>query len=429
MKILVIGSGGREHTLCWAFNKSRRVEKIFCANGNQGIAETAECVDILPDDIQGLKIFAAQNHIDLTFVGSENPLALGIVDEFGKHGLKIIGSSQTASQLESSKSFAKGFMSRNNIPTAKYETANSVDEAVNIIESGIFGDKNATVVVKADGLAAGKGVIIAENRREAKKAINELAQTVGEAAAQKIVLEECLIGDEVSVLLFADGKNFALMPPCRDHKRIGEGDTGTNTGGMGTISDAALLSEQQLKQITKTIIEPTLTGAAFEGFPFAGILFLGLMLTKDGIKVLEYNVRFGDPETQVILVRLKTDLLDICEAIGTQTLSQLKIQWEEGSSACVILASKGYPQKPVTGDIIYGLDKLKAMRDLNVFHSGTSKDKKGNFITSGGRVLGVTATGENLDYALKKVYQAVGKIKWDGIQYRRDIGKTLNSPK
>ncbi len=347
MKVLIVGSGGREHALCWSFNKSKRVKKIFCANGNQGIAETAECVDIIPNDIKGLRKFVTQNNIDLTFVGSENPLALGIVDEFEKHGLKIIGATQTASQLESSKSFAKDFMSRYDIPTAKYKIANTTDEAVNILESGIFGDENAPVVVKADGLAAGKGVIVAANYSEAKKAINELAQTVGKTAAQKIVLEECLIGEEVSVLLFADGKNFALMPPCRDHKRIGEGDTGANTGGMGTITDAALLSEQQIKQITKTVIEPTLKGTTAEGFPFVGILFLGLMMTKDGIKVLEYNVRFGDPETQVILVRLKTELLDICEAISTQTLSQLKIQWEEGSSACVILASKGYPQKPV----------------------------------------------------------------------------------
>jgi phosphoribosylamine--glycine ligase len=423
MKVLIVGSGGREHALCWSFNKSKRVKKIFCANGNQGIAETAECVDIIPNDIKGLRKFVTQNNIDLTFVGSENPLALGIVDEFEKHGLKIIGATQTASQLESSKSFAKDFMSRYDIPTAKYKIANTTDEAVNILESGIFGDENAPVVVKADGLAAGKGVIVAANYSEAKKAINELAQTVGKTAAQKIVLEECLIGEEVSVLLFADGKNFALMPPCRDHKRIGEGDTGANTGGMGTITDAALLSEQQIKQITKTVIEPTLKGTTAEGFPFVGILFLGLMMTKDGIKVLEYNVRFGDPETQVILVRLKTELLDICEAISTQTLSQLNIEWEEGSSACVILASKGYPQKPVTGDIIYGLDKLKGIQDLNVFHSGTSKDKNGNCITSGGRVLGITAKGENLDYALNNVYQAVNEINWNGMQYRRDIGK------
>ncbi len=424
MKVLVVGSGGREHALCWSFNKSQKVKKIFCANGNQGISETAECVDILPNDIRRLRSFAVQNNIDLTFVGSEIPLALGIVDEFKKHGLKIIGVTQTASQLESSKSFAKDFMSRYHIPTAQYKSANSANEAVKILESGIFGDENAPVVVKADGLAAGKGVVVAANRREAKKAINELVKKVGKAAAQKIVLEECLIGEEVSLLLFADGKNFALMPPCRDHKRIGEGDTGANTGGMGTITDSKLLNEQQIKQITEAVIEPTLSGAAFEGFPFAGILFLGLMLTNDGIKVLEYNVRFGDPETQVILVRLKTDLLDICEAISAQTLSQLNIEWEEGSSACIILASKGYPQMPVTGDIIYGLDKLKGIQDLSVFHSGTSKDQNGNFITFAGRVLGITVKGENLDKALKKAYQVVNEIKWNGMQFRSDIGKT-----
>lgn len=423
MKILIVGSGGREHALSWAFNKSPKVEKIFCARGNQGIAEIAECVDISPEDIQGLKNFAAENNIDITFVGSENPLALGIVEEFEKIGLKIIGASQKASQLESSKSFAKDFMFRHKIPTAQFKAANSSREAIEILESGVFGDENTPVVVKADGLAAGKGVVVAANRREAKTAVTELEGVVGLAAAERIVLEECLVGDEVSLLLFSDGTNFALMPPCRDHKRIGENDTGANTGGMGTFTDAALLSEKQLKQITELIIKPTMKGAAAEGFPFAGILFIGLMLTENGIKVLEYNVRFGDPETQSILVRLKTDLLDICEAIHAQTLSKLNIEWEKGSSACVILASKGYPQTPLTGDIIYGLDKLSGIKDLNIFHSGTAKDSGGNLITSGGRVLGVTAKCENLDSALEKAYQAVGRIEWNGMQFRHDIGR------
>lgn len=423
MKVLVVGGGGREHALCRAFSKSERVKKIFCANGNQGISEIAECVNILPEDIQGLRQFAAENNIDLTFVGSENPLALGIADEFSNYGLKIIGASKSAARLEASKSFAKDFMSRHKIPTAEYKTANSIDEAVKILESNVFGDKDAPIVVKADGLAAGKGVVVAENHAEAVKAVHGLTQTVGDVAVQKIVLEECLIGREVSVLLFSDGKNFALMPPCRDHKRIGEGDAGANTGGMGTFTDHTLLSDRQLKQINEEIIEPTLKGASAENFPFAGILFLGLMLTAGGIKVLEYNVRFGDPETQVILVRLKTDLVDICEAISNQNLSQINIEWIAGSSACVILAAKNYPRKPVTGDIIYGLDKLYKKDDLNVFHSGTLKDKDGNVITAGGRVLGVTATGENLDLALSKAYQAVSEIKFDGMQFRRDIGR------
>jgi phosphoribosylamine--glycine ligase len=423
MKILVVGSGGREHALCWAFGKSQKVDKIFCANGNHGISEQAERVDILPNDIQGLLNFTVQNKIDLTFVGSENPLALGIVDEFEKHGLKIIGASKAASQLESSKSFGKDFMARHNIPTARYKIANSVKEASEILESDFPGDKSLPIVVKADGLAAGKGVIVAVNRAEAMKAVNELAQIAGKVAAQKIILEECLIGKEVSLLLFTDGKNFVLMPPCRDHKRIGEGDTGANTGGMGTFTDNKLLSEQQIKQICREIVEPTLKGAAAENFPFAGILFLGLMLTIDGIKVLEYNVRFGDPETQVILVRLKTDLVDICEAIDSQTLSQINIEWEAGSSACVILAAKNYPQTPVTGSIIYGLDEFAKTDDLNIFHSGTSKDSKGNVITAGGRVLGVTVKSGDLDSALEKAYQSVSKINWNGMRFRRDIGK------
>lgn len=423
MKILVVGGGGREHALCWAFNNSKRVEKIFCASGNQGISETAECVDVLPDDIEGLRHFAVQNKIDLTFVGNENPLALGVVDEFESHGLRIIGASKAAARLESSKSFAKDFMARHNIPTARYKASNSIAEAIDILDSDIFGDENTAVVVKADGLAAGKGVVVAADRKEAKKAINELAQMVGKASAQKIVLEECLMGKEVSLLLFADGKNFVLMPPCRDHKRIGEGDTGANTGGMGTFTDNMLLSQQQIEQITKDIIQTTLAGTAAENFPFSGILFLGLMLTESGIKVLEYNVRFGDPETQVILVRLKTDLVDICEAITNQTLSQINIEWERGSSACVILAAKSYPQTPVAGDIIYGLDTFAKSDDLNIFHSGTSEDTNGNLITAGGRVLGVTTKGENLDSALDKAYQAVSKISWHGMQFRRDIGR------
>jgi phosphoribosylamine--glycine ligase len=312
-------------------------------------------------------------------------------------------------------------MARHNIPTAEYETANSPAKAIEILRSGRFGDEKSPVVVKADGLAAGKGVVVAENRMEAERAINELETLVGKQAVEKIVLEECLIGREVSLLMFADGDNFALMPPVRDHKRIYEHDKGANTGGMGTITDASLLSEKETETIVEEIIKPTLHGCKSEGFPFRGILFLGLMMTADGAKVLEYNVRFGDPETQAILVRLKTDLIEICRAILNQTLDKINIQWQSGSSACVVLASKGYPQKAQTGDVIYGLDKQS--KDINVFHAGTTKDADGNFITDGGRVLGVTATGENLNEALEKAYQAVGEISWDGMQYRKDIGK------
>jgi phosphoribosylamine--glycine ligase len=423
MKILVIGSGGREHAICMAFKKSEKVTKIYCADGNAGIAEIAECISIKPDNIKDLADYAAQNPIDLTFVGGETALALGIVDEFERRGLKIIGASRQAAGLEASKSFAKDFMVRHKIPTAHYKTAGSASEAVKILETGELGDENFAVVVKADGLAAGKGVIVAENRAEALTAINELQNLVGEIAADKIVLEECLFGREVSLLLFADGKNFALMPPTRDHKRIGEGDTGANTGGMGTITDSSLLSAEQTAVIIEEIIKPTLEGAEQDGFPFRGILFIGLMMTESGAKVLEYNARFGDPETQAILIRLKTDLVEICEAIISQNIENLKIEWQEGSSACVVLASKGYPQKAQTGDVIYGLQEAEKSKDVIVYHAGTSRNEKGELVTAGGRVFGVTATADNLEGALSKAYQAVNKINWDGMQFRRDIGK------
>lgn len=423
MKILVVGSGGREHAICQSFSKSEKVTKIFCADGNAGIADVAQCIDIKPHEIERLAEFAVENAIDLTFVGGETALALGITDEFEKRDIKIIGASKQAALLESSKAFAKDFMLRHKIPTAKYKTADSPAEAVEILRSGLFGDENSPVVVKADGLAAGKGVVVAVNRNEAENAVNELKAVVGERATAKIVLEECLVGREVSLLMFADGENFALMPPVRDHKRIGENDTGANTGGMGTVSGSNLLSESELEQIIAEIVIPTLKGARDENFPFRGILFLGLMMTADGAQLLEYNVRFGDPETQVILVRLKTELVDICKAMLSQSLDHLNIEWQSGSSACVVLAAKNYPQTPQTGDVIFGLDKLREQKDVQVFHAGTTRNKNGDFVTAGGRVLGVTTIAESLDEALRKAYQAVEQISFNGMQYRRDIGK------
>ena len=425
MKILVIGSGGREHALCEAFKRSAQSTQIFCANGNGGISEIASCIDIKPDEIKKLADFAESEKIDLTFVGGETSLALGVVDEFEKRKLKIVGVSAKAAQLEASKVFAKDFMQRHNVPTAAYETANSPQEAIEILENGKFGDENAPVVVKADGLAAGKGVVVAQNRNEAIEAIKDLSsgELISQEAAAKIVLEECLFGREVSLLVFADGKNFALMPPARDHKRIGEGDTGANTGGMGVITDKSLLSDVQLNEIIEKIVKPTLEGAEKDSFPFRGILFLGLMMTESGAKTLEYNVRFGDPETQAVLIRLETDFVEICDAIINQKLDDLEIKWKEGSSACVILAAENYPNKPKTGDTISGIDDAKTIENTFIFHAGTKKDENGNFITSGGRVLAVTATGNNLDEALETAYLAVEKISWKGMQYRRDIGK------
>lgn len=422
MKVLVVGSGGREHALCLSFSKSEKVEKIYCANGNAGIGEIAECVSIKPENVTELADFAEQNSIDLTFVGGETALALGIVDEFEKRNLRIVGASRKAARLEASKSFAKDFMRRHSIPTAKYKTAFSIAEAKEILNGDFFGGENSPVVVKADGLAAGKGVVVARNRTEAVEAVGELETLAGKDAAEKIVLEECLFGREVSLILFCDGKNFAPMPPVRDHKRIGEGDTGANTGGMGTVSDSRLLSEEQTNEIAETIIKPTLDGCAKDGFPFKGILFIGLMMIESGAKVLEYNVRFGDPETQVILIQLESDLVEICEAIVDGNLNETEINWKNGGAACVVLASKGYPAKAETGDVIKGLENDFG-NEAVIFHAGTRKNENGEFITSGGRVLGVTATAESLPEALKKAYAAVEKISWNGMQFRKDIGK------
>ncbi|MBX3294549.1 MAG: phosphoribosylamine--glycine ligase [Acidobacteria bacterium] len=423
MKVLVIGSGGREHAICYAFSKSPRVANIYCANGNAGIASIAELVAIKPDEIGRLADFAESKGIDLTFVGGETSLALGVVDEFEGRGLKIIGASKAAARLEASKAFAKDFMKRQGIPTAEYAVAASPAEAIEILEGGRFGEVTSPVVVKADGLAAGKGVVVASDRLEAIAAINELESLVGAEAASTIVLEECLFGREVSLILFADGESFALMPPTRDHKRIGEGDTGPNTGGMGTFTDDSLLSSQQTAEIIDTVIRPTLKGCSDEGFRFRGILFLGLMMTEAGPKVLEYNVRFGDPETQAILFRLDSDLVDICEAMLEGRLGETEIKWRAGSSACVILAAENYPAKPRIGDVIKGLDQAAAHSDVVIFHAGTNLDENGSFVTSGGRVLGVTAVGDDLESALEKAYASASEISWPGMQFRRDIGK------
>lgn len=436
MKILVVGSGGREHAICLAFSRSSKVEKVYCANGNAGIASIAECVPIKPEEIERLAEFAVDHNIDLTFVGGETALALGIVDEFESRGLKIVGASKAASRLEASKAFSKDLMARHGIPTAVYRNANSADEAIAILNEGVFGGESAPVVVKADGLAAGKGVVVATNRAEAIDAIGELRTIAGEKAAARIVLEECLVGREVSLIMFACGEDFALMPPTRDHKRIGEGDTGPNTGGMGTITDSSLLTEEQTQEIIDAIIKPTLKGCIEEGFPFRGILFLGLMMTPGGNasvnergegspdqevpKVLEYNVRFGDPETQSILVRLETDLIEICEAMLDGRLGDIEIKWKPGSSATVVLAAEGYPHSPRKGDVIHGLEDVVG---VTVFHAGTTLNDSGEFITAGGRVLGVTASGDDLAQALSTCYRELSKISFEGMQYRLDIGR------
>jgi phosphoribosylamine--glycine ligase len=426
MKVLVIGSGGREHAILATLKRTSAVPlELYCSPGNAGIAAIADCVPLSAGDHASLINFAKANDIEMTIIGPEGPLAEGIVDEFEHSGLNIVGPSRAASRLESSKAFAKDFMRRHQIPTAGYHVANSAGEALETLSSGKFGVRDAPVVVKADGLAAGKGVVVASSRKAAEIAVANLTNgtLVPELAARQILLEEALVGREVSVLLFADGRDYALMPAARDHKRVGENDSGPNTGGMGAITDDSVLDSGTLDSIVREVIEPTLSGAADEGFAFRGILFVGLMLTADGPKVLEYNVRFGDPETQAILIRLKSDLLKIFQATIEGNLRQLKVDWNDQSSACVVLASGGYPGPYETGFRITGLDNGLTQDDLQIFHAGTSRSQADDFVTSGGRVLGVTAADTTLEQALTRCYRIVDKISWPGMQYRRDIGR------
>ena len=428
-KVLIVGSGGREHAIVWAIqNTAVAPVEVLCAPGNAGIAQISQTVNISADDHAGLLSFAESNKIDLTFIGPEAPLAAGIVDFFTERGLPIVGPTAAAARLEGSKIFAKDFMARHRIPTAAYRVAESPEDAIKCLGSGEFGSAHSPVVIKADGLAAGKGVVVAGDHAEAEKAIRDLMvdHVAGREAAERVVLEEALIGTEASLLLFADGRDYAVMPAARDHKRIGENDTGPNTGGMGTITDASVLMNSVEDRVVHEIVEPTLVGARDEGFPFKGVLFLGLMLTKDGPKLLEYNVRFGDPETQAILVRLKTDLLAVFDAIQRQTLGNFKVEWTEGSSACVVAANKGYPGKYEKGAIIEGLDAVE-QDSVQVFHAGTARDADGRFIATGGRVLGVTAGAGSLPTALDLCYESLKNIKWPGMQFRRDIGRSAST--
>ncbi len=426
MNILVIGSGGREHALSWALGRSaRRPLTLYCAPGNAGIAEVATPLTSAATDVQALAQFAEEKGIDLTIVGSEAPLAAGLVDEFERRGLRVAGASRAAARLESSKAFAKDFMSRHKIPTARYRIVNSPRDAQRVLTSGEFGSEDASVVVKADGLAAGKGVIVARSRSEASSAVNVLMEggLVGADAAKRVVLEEALEGREASLLLFADGRDYALMPAARDHKRVGENDTGPNTGGMGAITDPSVLDEETLERVVREVVEPTLEGARAEGFPFRGVLFIGLMLTPDGPRVLEYNVRFGDPEAQAILVRSQSDLIDVFEAVARGGLGEVPVRWSDESSACVVLAARGYPARPETGARIEGLDRAARHEGVRVFHAGTRRSEAGDWLTAGGRVLGVTAAAQTLDEALARCYEAASDIHWDGMHFRRDIGK------
>lgn len=415
MKILIVGSGGREHAIAWKLNQSSHNPEIFAAPGNVGIMEIATCIDIPVDDIDALLTFAKDQNIDLTVVGPEVPLVLGIVDRFESEGLKIIGPNQVAAQFEGSKDFTKAFLTRHGIPTAAYGTYNSHEEATCAL--GKFG---FPVVIKADGLAAGKGVIIANDEIEARAAIDDMMKDLvfGEAGAC-VVIEEFLVGVEASILCFCDGLTLLPMQAAQDYKKAMDGDLGPNTGGMGTYSPSRVIDDAMMGTINRTILQPFIDGIHKDGIDFKGILFVGIMIDGDDIRVLEYNVRFGDPETEVTLPRLKNDLIDIFEAIISQKLDEIELDWIDQNAVCVIMSSGGYPENYEKGKIIRGLENVSG---ATVFHCGT-KMSDGDIVSNGGRVLGVTSLGDDLESARAGAYEAVRKISFDQAYYRNDIGK------
>ena len=416
MRILVVGGGGREHAICWKLNNESNVEKIYCAPGNAGISSVAKCIDIQDSDIENLLKFAKENQIDLTIVGPEIPLVAGIVDAFEKEGLKIFGPNKKCAQLEGSKSFSKDFMIRHNLPTAKYKEYTNLDEAITEIDS--FG---YPVVIKADGLAAGKGVVIPENREDAITTLKEMMsdKKFGKAG-DKIVVEEFLNGIETSILAFVDNDTIVPMVSSKDHKKVFEGEAGLNTGGMGTFSPSEIYTDELAKEVQEKILDKTLEGFKKDNLNYKGILFVGLMITEDGPKILEYNVRFGDPETQSVLFRLDTDLNKIISAILDNNLKNIEINYSKEEAICVMLTSGGYPESYEKGKVISGLENLDS--DIVVFHSGTKFDN-GNIVTNGGRVIGITAKGKTVKEAGEKVYENIKKINFEGMHYRKDIWK------
>ena len=416
MKILVVGGGGREHAICWKLSKEKNVEKIYCAPGNAGIANVAECVNIGDTNIEELLKFAKENEIGLTIVGPEVPLVMGIVDEFEKEGLRVFGPNKKCAQLEGSKAFSKEFMIKHNIPTAKYKEYTNLEEAISEIDN--FG---YPVVIKADGLAAGKGVVIPENREDAIATLKEMmSDKKFGAAGDKIVMEEVLKGIETSILAFVDNDTIVPMASAKDHKKVNNYEQGPNTGGMGTFSPSEIYTEELANRVKETVLEKTLEGFKKDGLDFKGILFVGLMITEDGEKVLEYNVRFGDPETQSVLFRLETDLHEIMESILDNKLKDIEINYSDDEAVCVMLTSGGYPDSYEKGKIITGLENLDD--DIVVFHSGT-KMLDGNLVTNGGRVIGITAKSATVKDAAEKVYENIKKINFEGMHYRTDIGR------
>ncbi len=418
MKILVIGGGGREHALCWKIKKSPMVEKVYCAPGNAGISKIATCVDINATDLVGLKEFALENSIDLTVVGPEQPLTMGIVDLFEKNNLKVFGPDKAASELEGSKVFSKDLMKKYSIPTAKYETFTDLDAAASWIKN-----INGPFVVKADGLAAGKGVIICNSIEEGEKALKSIIQdkAFGEAG-NKVVVEEFLKGEEASIFVLTDGNKYMLLESSQDHKAIFDNDTGPNTGGMGAYCPAPIVTKEVLEKVEKQIVVPTIKGLNSEGINYRGVLYVGLMIDEGEVKVLEYNCRFGDPETQPVLMKMKSDIVPLFMEIAEGQLETSFLEWKAGSTICVVMSSKGYPGSYDKGVELSTLDNLQESEDVVLFHAGT-KFNGNSIVTNGGRVLGLTVIDHSISSAIEKVYNNISKIDEGTLYYRTDIGK------
>jgi phosphoribosylamine--glycine ligase len=426
MRVLVIGSGGREHAICWKIAQSKKVDALYCAPGNGGISKIATPVDIQAEDISGLVRFAKSNKIGLTVVGPEAPLARGIVDIFQKENLKVFGPTKRAAMLEGSKIFAKEIMKKWHVPTAAFEVFSDYRQAEEYVK-----EKNSPMVVKADGLASGKGVTVSHTKDEAIKALKDamISRKFG-ASGERVVIEECLEGEEASIIVIADGENVIPLATSQDHKRIFDDDKGSNTGGMGAYSPAPIVTPELEHRIINEIIMPIVKGMANDNAPYKGVLYAGIMVTDHGPKVLEFNVRFGDPETQAIFPRLKSDLVDLIEHAIDGNLKGITPLWDNRSCVCVVMASGGYPGEYEKGKEIKGLDEAEKMRDIVIFHAGTKRAQEHTstgaqvkYVTDGGRVLGVTALGNNIESAIKKTYEAVSQIRFEDMHFRRDIGR------
>ncbi len=418
MKVLIIGGGGREHALAWKIRKSRWVNKVYCAPGNAGISKVARCKDIAATDIEGLLAFAKEENIDLIIVGPEQPLSMGIVDRFQEEGLKIFGPTKAAAQLESSKTFAKELMEKYGVPTAMSRTFNDLDLARRYIK-----DTGGPLVVKVDGLAAGKGAFPCDDELEALDVIDEIEKGLFEKTGSKVLIEEYLYGEEASILAFSDGKHIIPLESAQDHKRAFDNDEGPNTGGMGAYSPAPVVTEDIASRVYDEILVPVVKGMASEGTPYKGILYAGLMITEDGPKVIEFNCRFGDPEAQAVIPRMATDLIKPIMACCDGTLDKVKFRWSKNKCVCVVLASGGYPGIYSKGFTIKGLEKLDVMENIIAFHAGTGFDGELNTITSGGRVLGVCGLGPTIKDTINITYKAVKKVEFENCFFRKDIGK------